>query len=89
MSDFDHDEEHMNSMSLGDHLEELRSRLILAISGLFLGLIICMCFGTYLLDLLLIPYNKAMKEIEEKKIITPFNPSERYVINLVPYESAL
>jgi sec-independent protein translocase protein TatC len=89
MTDYDKEEEHMNSMSLGDHLEELRSRLILAISGLFIGLVICMCFGSYLIDLLLIPYDKAMKKIQESKRKVAFEPSERFVINLVPYQSAM
>lgn len=88
MTDFDHDEE-MTSMSLGDHLEELRTRLILAICGLFLGLVVCMFFGSYLIDLLLIPYNKAMKDIKESKEKVAFEPSERFVVNLVPYASAM
>lgn len=89
MTDYDQEEEHMTSMSLGDHLEELRTRLILAILGLSVGLVICMCFGSFLIDLLLIPYDKAMEKIKEETEITSFEPSERYVINLVPYENAM
>ncbi|MBW8016552.1 MAG: twin-arginine translocase subunit TatC [Planctomycetes bacterium] len=81
-------EEQMASMSLGDHLEELRTRLILAISGLFIGLVICMCFGSFLIDLLLIPYDKAMKDIRKDQKTASFDPSDRYVINLIPYENA-
>jgi len=61
-------EEHMVSMSLGDHLEELRTRLILAICGVFLGLVICMFFGKYLIGVLLIPYDNAMEEITQTQI---------------------
>ena len=88
MADYDHEEEHMTSMSLGDHLEELRTRLILAIAGLFLGLVICRCFGSYLIDLLLIPYNRAIEDIKEDKDIVFFEPFQRYVINVVPFENA-
>jgi sec-independent protein translocase protein TatC len=88
MADYDN-EDNMSSMSLGDHLEELRSRLILAISGLFIGLVICMCFGSYLIDLLLIPYNNAMETIKEEDKTVFFDPSDRYVINLVPYENGM
>ena len=64
MADYENEED-MASMSLGDHLEELRSRLILAITGLFIGLVVCMCFGSFLIDLLLIPYDGAMEEIKK------------------------
>jgi len=89
MTDYDQEEDHMTSMSLGDHLEELRTRLILAISGLSVGLVICMCFGSILIDLLLIPYDKAMAKIKKEQNTVAFDPSERYVINLVPYENGM
>lgn len=82
-------EENMASMSLGDHLEELRTRLILAISGLFVGLVVCMFFGSFLIDLLLIPYDNAILSIKKDEKPVSFDPSERYVINLVPYENAM
>lgn len=50
------------TMSLGDHLEELRARLILAMMGLTIGAIVSMIFGTYILDFIKRPYVKAMGE---------------------------
>jgi sec-independent protein translocase protein TatC len=47
------------SMNLGDHLDELRARLILALAGLAAGLIISAFFGNYFLALLLKPYEAA------------------------------
>ncbi len=47
-------------MSLGDHLEELRARLILALLGLFLGMVVSLIFGTHLLRLIEWPYYRAM-----------------------------
>lgn len=52
--------ENLKSMSLGDHLEELRIRMILALAGLLLGLVVCLFFGKYLISVLETPYNKAM-----------------------------
>jgi len=48
------------TMSLGDHLEELRARLILAILGLTLGAIVAMIFGTHILNFIKRPYVRAM-----------------------------
>jgi sec-independent protein translocase protein TatC len=48
-------------MSLGDHLEELRARLILALLGLFLGMIVSLIFGTWILKFIEIPYNGAVR----------------------------
>ncbi|MHC4759590.1 MAG: twin-arginine translocase subunit TatC [Planctomycetota bacterium] len=50
------------TMSLGDHLEELRARLILAILGLIIGTIICLFFGTRIITFIESPYNKLMPE---------------------------
>lgn len=49
------------TMSLGDHLEELRARLILAMLGLLLGTVISLVFGTRILKFIEIPYDAAMR----------------------------
>ena len=46
-----------STMSLGDHLEELRARLILAIIGLAVGTIICLFFGTKIIEFIQKPYS--------------------------------
>jgi sec-independent protein translocase protein TatC len=53
-------------MSLGDHLEELRARLILALLGLFVGMVVSLIFGTHILRLIEWPYHKAMGDRAEK-----------------------
>lgn len=53
--------EELPSMSLGDHLEELRARLILAIVGLAVGMLVSCFFGQYFVKLLLKPYEAAIK----------------------------
>jgi sec-independent protein translocase protein TatC len=56
-------------MSLGDHLEELRARLILAILGLSAGAILSMFFGFWILHFLERPYKAAMEQWSAKKEI--------------------
>jgi sec-independent protein translocase protein TatC len=51
-----------STMSLGDHLEELRMRLIRALAGLVLGAVICLLFGSKLIDFIQRPYNDLMPE---------------------------
>jgi sec-independent protein translocase protein TatC len=53
-------------MSLGDHLEELRARLILAVAGLALGAIVSMFFGTPILNFIKMPYVSAMRDRLQK-----------------------
>ena len=55
-----------STMSLGDHLEELRGRLILAFSGLLIGAIICLCFGSQIIKFVEKPYRKIYKTEEVK-----------------------
>lgn len=50
------------TMSLGDHLEELRARLILAILGLAIGSVVALIFGTHILRFIEHPYNAAMRK---------------------------
>ncbi len=60
-------------MSLGDHLEELRARLILALLGLFVGMIVSLIFGTHILRLIEWPYHKAVADRARKsqKVAVP------------------
>jgi sec-independent protein translocase protein TatC len=56
------------TMSLGDHLEELRTRLILAILGLVIGTVICLFFGRRIITFIEGPYNRIMEGYAEKKV---------------------
>jgi sec-independent protein translocase protein TatC len=55
-----------STMSLGDHLEELRGRLILAFSGLLIGAVICLCFGTRIINFIEKPYLEVYQTKEAK-----------------------
>lgn len=52
----------MAVMSLGEHLEELRRRLIMAIAGLLPIFILAMVFGKHLLGILILPMVHALRE---------------------------
>lgn len=52
-----------STMSLGDHLEELRSRLIRALVGLGIGAVICLVFFSSIIDFIEGPYNDATAKL--------------------------
>ncbi|MCH8216655.1 MAG: twin-arginine translocase subunit TatC [Planctomycetes bacterium] len=56
-------------MSLGDHLEELRFRLIRALLAIGIGLTVCLSFGGSILGVIERPYRQVMqaRQAEEKK----------------------
>ena len=54
------------TMSLGDHLEELRARLILAILGLALGSVVSLVFGTRIIRFIERPFFRVMAAREAK-----------------------
>jgi sec-independent protein translocase protein TatC len=53
-------------MSLGDHLEELRTRLILAIAGIALGAIVGLIFGSMIIKFIEQPYLDVMNDMSIK-----------------------
>ncbi len=53
-------------MSLGDHLEELRARMIMAILGLFVGMVVCLFFGKALIGVMSRPFEKEISQLEKK-----------------------
>ncbi len=70
-------------MSLGDHLEELRVRLILAILGLAVGVAVSLIFGTQILHILEWPYNKAVRNRTEKRLEADAPQREAEAVSLV------
>ena len=54
--------ENLKSMSLGDHLEELRARLILMLLGVVVGLFVALIFGSRLVSSLEAPYFHAVQK---------------------------
>jgi len=72
--------DHLNStMSLGDHLEELRSRLILALVGLVVALVICLFFGKAIISFIEKPYVDVMGEDARLQTLAPADGVISYV----------
>lgn len=72
----------LKAMSLGDHLEELRARIILALLGLGAGLVICLFFGSYLMRLIAQPYEFAMTKAGQEPVLLAIRPPETFLVYL-------
>ena len=73
-------QEELKTMSLGDHLEELRSRLILTTLGVFAGLILCLFFGKFLIGLLATPFEKATNSTDVLRHLQTIQPAEGFLM---------
>ncbi len=72
------------TMSLGDHLEELRSRLILAIIGLVVGAVVCLIFGSKIIAFIEKPYVAVMGTEARLQTLAPADGFVSYMkISLV------
>jgi sec-independent protein translocase protein TatC len=76
------DESDLASMSLGDHLEELRYRLVMAIAGVLLGMVICLFMGRFLLDVIAEPFRIAMLQVGMEPQLQILEPAEKFLIYL-------
>ena len=74
----------LKSMSLGDHLDELRYRLVRMIFGLAAGVIICVIpiFGHRLMRLLTAPYKAAMENSGLTPKFIAIQPAEQFLVYL-------
>ncbi len=75
-------ESELVSMSLGDHLEELRHRLMLALVGLVLGVAVSLFFGEYFFKMIMFPYHQAMEKAGYKPNLLALKPMEQFIIYL-------
>jgi sec-independent protein translocase protein TatC len=66
-------------MSLGDHLEELRARVILALAGLAVGMAVSFIFGKWLIEFIKIPYNQIRTHHPELQPLAYLAPTDAFV----------
>ena len=67
------------TMTLGDHLEELRLRLILALAGLVVGAIICLFFGSKIIAFIEKPYIGVMGTEARLQTLAPADGFTSYM----------
>jgi len=66
-------------MSFGDHLEELRKRIIYAIVGLVVATLVCLKFGDHIIAILTTPYFVAMQDAGFDPRLVQLNPTESFI----------
>lgn len=66
-------------MSFGDHLEELRARIINALYGLLLSTVLCYYFGDVIISTLTAPYYVAMRDMGFDPRMVQLNPIESFM----------
>ena len=66
-------------MSFGDHLEELRRRVIWALIGLIMTTVLCCKYGSSIIKILTTPYNVAMDELGQDARLVQLNPIESFM----------
>jgi sec-independent protein translocase protein TatC len=73
-------EQKLVEMSFGDHLEELRARIILVLLGIGVGLTICMFFSGFFLSLLAKPYLQMQQQTGSSAILQAITLSEKFLV---------
>ncbi len=66
-------------MSFGEHLEELRRRIIWALAGLVIAGVGCFAFGETIIEYLAAPYRIAMEEAGLEAQLIQLNPAEAFL----------
>ena len=68
-----------STMSLGDHLEELRMRLVYALAGIVICVIVALLFGRYIIALMEQPYTIVMGEEARLQTLAPAEGLTSYI----------
>lgn len=66
-----------------EHLTELRSRLIYSVMAFLVGMIICFAFGGMLLDFLLGPIEKTMRDLGNPNPVMQYTAPQEYFFTLI------
>ncbi len=67
-------------MSFGEHLEELRTRIIRLLLGALIGMVVCFIFGDKLFQLILWPLNIAYRYHDMTPEVITLDPTEIFVV---------
>ena len=77
------DEIEDSSAPLIEHLAELRTRLIRSVLAFLVGMVICFTFGGMILDFLLVPIEKTMRELGDPNPVMIYTAPQEYFFTLI------
>ncbi|QUJ77888.1 twin-arginine translocase subunit TatC [Sulfitobacter albidus] len=66
-----------------EHLAELRTRLIRAVLAFIVGMVICFSFGSAILDFLLVPIEKTMRNLGNPNPVMQYTAPQEYFFTLI------
>lgn len=66
-----------------EHLTELRTRLIRSVLAFLVGMIICFSFGSAILDFLLVPIEKTMRNLGNPNPVMQYTAPQEYFFTLI------
>jgi len=66
-----------------EHLAELRTRLIRSVLAFIVGMIICFSFGSAILDFLLVPIEKTMRDLGNPNPVMQYTAPQEYFFTLI------
>ncbi len=77
------DEVEDSTAPLIEHLAELRNRIIYSVIAFIVGMVICFSFGSWILDFLLTPIEKTMRELGDPNPVMQFTAPQEYFFTLI------
>ncbi|HHB81459.1 MAG TPA: twin-arginine translocase subunit TatC [Aliiroseovarius sp.] len=77
------DEIEDSAAPLIEHLAELRTRLIRSAMAFIVGMIICFPFGSTILDFLLVPIEKTMRQLGDPNPVMIYTAPQEYFFTLI------
>ena len=72
-----------SSAPLIEHLAELRTRLIRSALAFVVGMVICFTFGSAILDFLLVPIEKTMRQLGDPNPVMIYTAPQEYFFTLI------
>lgn len=66
-----------------EHLAELRTRLIRSVLAFIVGMVICFSFGSTILDFLLVPIEKTMRNLGNLNPVMQYTAPQEYFFTLI------
>ncbi|WP_172299939.1 twin-arginine translocase subunit TatC [Pseudoruegeria sp. HB172150] len=83
MTAADDDDIDASSAPLIEHLAELRTRLIWSVLAFVVGMVICFSFGGAILDFLLVPIEKTMRDLGNPNPVMQYTAPQEYFFTLI------